>query len=175
MLNSEQYIKSLEAPERGLICLGVDPGIKGGLVISSQAKGVILAMPMPVSNREVNAKTIRFLLEEYRPDIAIVEEVHAMPGQGVTSMFQFGKMYGGILTLVRSQCDHVFTVRPQKWKEAVLPGTLKDKQAAIDYCSDKYPSLNLVQPRCRIAHDGIADAVCLADYGLYHLMKGNQP
>lgn len=173
MLNSVEYLNSLqvEPPLWGLTCLGVDPGIKGGLVISSKAHGVLLAVPMPVSNKEVNAKAIRLILEEYKPDIAIIEEVHAMPGQGVTSMFQFGKMYGGILSLVRAHCDHVFTVRPQKWKGEVLSGTLKDKQAAVDYCGDKYPNLNLIQPRCRTPHDGIADAVCMADYGLYHLIK----
>lgn len=167
-------IPHIEPPIWGLTCLGVDPGIKGGLVLAT-ADGIICAIPMPNHNKEVDAKKVMSLLTAFKPDIVIVEEVHAMPGQGVTSMFQFGKMYGGLLSLVRSQCDHVFTVRPQKWKEAILPGTLKDKQAAIDYCSDKYPSLNLIQPRCRIPHDGIADAVCLADYGLYHLMKGNKP
>lgn len=65
--------------------------------------------------------------------------------------------------LKTSQLPH-YRVRPQAWKQLVLAGTAKDKAAAIAFCRNAHPTLELVPPRFRAPHDGMAEAVCLAHW-----------
>ena len=65
-----------------------------------------------------------------------------------------------------SECKYIRLVTPQAWKAAILAGTPKDKTAAIQHVDRVYPSLNIdVGTKKVIYHDGVADAVCLAEYG----------
>jgi crossover junction endodeoxyribonuclease RuvC len=60
-------------------------------------------------------------------------------------------------------------VDSRKWKNRVLIGTTKDKQAAIDYCLSKFPDISLLAtPRSRKHHDGIADAICISEYARHY-------
>ena len=92
-----------------------------------------------------------------------------MPGQGVTSMFSFGKNYGELLGTIKCSGFEYYLADPREWKKVILANTAKDKQAAIDYCTANYPSISLVPHRKRTPQDGIADAICLAAYGLHRL------
>jgi crossover junction endodeoxyribonuclease RuvC len=110
--------------------------------------------------------TIRAILEEYKPNLVVIESVHAMPKQGVSSTFTFGRSFGRIETIVEMLRIPHELITPQKWKATVLAGTAKDKAAAIEYVQRRHPDVNLIQPKCRTPHDGIADAICMADAGL---------
>ena len=87
------------------------------------------------------------------------------PGQGVASMFKFGMGYGALLGVAAGLSIPVELTTPQRWKGKVLHGTAKDKSAAVAYCRRAFPSVQLVLPRCRNPHDGMADALCLLEYG----------
>ena len=55
---------------------------------------------------------------------------------------------------------------PQALKKEVLAGTAKDKQAAIDHCLSAYPGVRLMATdKSRTYHSGMADAICIAEYG----------
>ena len=99
------------------------------------------------------------------PYSAFVEKCHSMPGQGVKSMFSFGGAYEGIFGLLAGLQISARIVPPQAWKKAILAGTAKDKPAAIAYCRRRWPSVSLIPEGCRVAHDGMADALCIAAYG----------
>lgn len=146
--------------------VGVDPGKSGGLACIDSLNGTFKYIPMPLVGKEIDAKAIHVFLMECQPDLVVIEKVHAMPGQGVTSMFNFGKAYGSVIGLVTGLSIPLAYVTPQAWKKLVLAGTNKDKDAAITYVAQRYPNINLVLPRCRKPHDGIADAVCIAEYGI---------
>jgi crossover junction endodeoxyribonuclease RuvC len=124
---------------------------------------------MPViagKRRHLDAPTLVAILEEWRPDLVVVEQVHAMRDQGVASVFSFGFMAGCIEGAVTALGIALEKVTPQGWKKAILSGTAKDKQAAIDYCRRRWPATSLLAtPRCRTPHDGIADALVLAEFG----------
>jgi crossover junction endodeoxyribonuclease RuvC len=96
----------------------------------------------------------------------VIEQVHAMPGQGVTSMFSMGEGYGLWKGIV-SACGLAWgTVTPQAWKKVVLAGYgNKDKGAAVQVASRLFPSVasQLKTERGRIL-DGRADALCIAEY-----------
>lgn len=87
-----------------------------------------------------------------------------MPGQGVTSMFHFGKSAGyieGVLCALRIP----FTlVTPQKWKKEFELHS--DKTESIKVCQKLFEGVNLLPtPRCKKPSDGMAEALLIAEYG----------
>lgn len=163
------------------IYLGLDPGLHGGyamlpqnpekeLVIAASKK--ILYGIMPVSGGVIDIRALSAGLVEVHNQIGIhvvIEQVGAMPKQGLSSTFKFGMGYGQLIGMCQALGLPYSLVRPQAWKGKVLSGTQKDKDAAIAFCMREYPSVRLVPERCRVPHDGIADALCLAHYGAHFL------
>lgn len=154
------------------IYLGVDPGKQGGfaaIVPTQTGPCVYDAMPMPLSGDEIDAVTLADLVKSHKKAgegmVAIVEKVGAMPKQGLSSTFTFGKGYGIILGVMAALNVRVELVTPQRWKKVILDGTAKDKAAAIAYCRRAWSSAGLIPRGCRMPHDGIADAICIAAYG----------
>jgi len=150
--------------------LGIDPGKTGGLAIVDYLDGkynLISFIPMPLAGNDVAFGTIAEYLYDYAVDdciIAGIEDVHAMPGQGVTSMFKFGFVTGGIHGILATLEIQTYKISPQKWKKSILDGTDKSKDAAIEWCNSIYPGVNLVPKGCKKAHSGMADAICIASY-----------
>jgi len=149
--------------------IGIDPGRKGGIALLSPTRNVGILLPY-VDDTLVCSQILRILVK-YKPDLVILEKVHAMPGQGVTSMFNFGKNYGELLGTIKCSGLDYQLVDPRQWKKVILANTTKDKEAAINFCTTTYPEINLTPNRKRTPQDGIADAVCLAAYGKYLLRK----
>ena len=150
------------------IFCGIDPGKSGCLCVLTNSTPTFFDWP-----KDDNIITYFRHLENTFPfdlvELAILEKVHAMPKQGVTSMFNFGLGYGAIVALATVSTARLVLVTPQIWKKHVLAGTNKDKDAAIQFCNHTYPNVNLILPRCRNAHDGMADAICLAHYGAHYV------
>ena len=149
--------------------IGIDPGMKGGIAILDTEANKMRAIPTPLIGKEIDYRKIYDEFMFYEPSIIVVEKVHAMPKQGVTSMFNFGLGYGAIVALATVSTARLVLVTPQMWKKHILAGTNKDKDAAIQFCNHTYPNVNLILPRCRNAHDGMADAICLAHYGAHYV------
>ncbi|MGJ8524317.1 hypothetical protein LMG33818_000025 [Halomonadaceae bacterium LMG 33818] len=149
--------------------VGIDPGKSGAIAAIGEKSH---AEKIPLSGKEIDGALIARLLSELNPDVVILEKVGAMPGQGVTSMFSFGKGFGIVIGVLEALSIPYRIVTPQAWKKCVLAGTSKDKDAAINFVRRAYPDVELVPARCRKPHDGIADAVCLAEYGRQLLIKG---
>jgi len=167
--------------------LGIDPGLDGGLALYTfdYATGsekleiqVMPTMPSGDSKKELDIDAIKQWLHVYVPgtsigkaiDLAVIEKVGAMPGQGVTSMFTFGTGYGELRGALKWARVSTIRVPPQRWKKQILSGTQKDKGAAINFVRNRFPCLDLRKSvRSKKEHDGMADAVCLALYGRYHL------
>lgn len=153
-----------------MIYMGIDPGIKGGIAVLYGNDPPVTTVFAETEGR-VNAVLLRAFLAFHAManDLAIaIEKVHSMPKQGVASSFKFGVNYGitlGTATTLGPRV-RVELVTPQAWKKLILAGMNRDdqKQAAIDYCRRAWPGVSLVQPGCRKPHDGIADALCLAEY-----------
>lgn len=145
--------------------VGVDPGLGGALVyLSKQDHNAVL--PMPLAGRDIDLGRIAAWLSERHVDLVCIEQVHAMPKQGVTSTFSFGKGYGGILGVCAALKLPVLLASPQAWKKVVLAGTSRDKQAAVAHVARRWPSVQLMVGQARKPHDGIADATCLAEFAI---------
>ena len=151
--------------------IGIDPGFSGGIA-AIENDGETHTAPMPVTgsgkDRAIDVETIHgWILDVGKPEIVVVEKVHAMPKQGVASTFSFGKGYGMVLGMLACAGIPHALVTPQAWKKAIMAGVgAKDKAAAIQWCGQFYPQANLLATtRSRVPHDGIADALCMAEYG----------
>jgi crossover junction endodeoxyribonuclease RuvC len=155
--------------------LGIDPGLTGALASWDGEWLNLLAMPiMKASGRgnEVNwAELVNrfnvFLLDGV--DHAYIERVGARPGQGVSSMFKFGYVSGGLRGLVASHRIPVTFVTPGKWKKAL--GLNSSKDAARARASELFPKQS--QHFARKKDDGVAEAALIAYYG-YQQMTGEK-
>jgi len=97
------------------------------------------------------------------PTVCCLEHVGAMPGQGVTSMFHFGENFGFIEGLLFAYGIKFELVRPQKWKKVF--SVTGDKNSAIAVCKRLFPDVSLLpSERCRKDHDGMAEALLMAEY-----------
>ncbi len=151
--------------------LGVDPGLHGGLAILDDTGYALGAWVMPLIGREIDGPGIVRLLDAvvepavgHHLALAAIEHVGAMPGQGVTSMFTFGAGWGLVRGILLARGLSTQLVRPMLWKRAVLAGLPHDKDGALRYCTNRWPEVSLIPPRCHTPHDGLADALCLAEY-----------
>ena len=109
-----------------MIVVGIDPGLSGAIAILENNK-VLNIFDMPVmaegkkNKRQLNsAQLVNIIKEniENREEInVVVEQVNAMPGQGVTSMFNFGQTFGAIKGVCAALNLPIFFIRPSKWKK----------------------------------------------------------
>jgi crossover junction endodeoxyribonuclease RuvC len=151
--------------------VGIDPGKLGGL--SRRWDDQATTHPMPLAGGEIDLAWIRSWLLSIPPTVVVIEKAQAMPGQGVTSMFNYGKSFGSLIGLCSALEFRVELVTPQAWKKVVLAGTDKDKGAAISYCKRAFPQVSLLPtPRCSKPADGMADALCIAEFGFRTYLGG---
>tara|TARA_B100001057_G_scaffold416839_1_gene435131 strand:+ start:3114 stop:3605 length:492 start_codon:yes stop_codon:yes gene_type:complete len=110
-----------------MLIIGIDPGISGSICFFKDGK-IIDVIEMPVmtdgkkNKRQVNGSQIyneiSKRVDHYGKDIrVIIEQVSAMPGQGVTSMFNFGQSFGILKGICSAMQLPMFFVRPAKWKK----------------------------------------------------------
>ena len=110
-----------------MLIIGIDPGISGSICFFEDGK-IIEVIEMPVmtegkkNKKQVNGAQINneFLKRINNKDDEIrvvIEQVSAMPGQGVTSMFNFGQSYGILKGICSAMQLPMFFVRPAKWKK----------------------------------------------------------
>lgn len=145
---------------------GIDPGLSGGVAV--QLHSGMVAEPMPVTAKtkgEIDVNQLIRILKNNGVGVVYLEKLGVRPGQSVTSDSRAGVNWGMIYGALVAFGYKVEVVTPQAWKARILAGTAKDKTAAINYATRNYPEVNLVQPRCRKPHDGVADAICICRYG----------
>lgn len=155
-----------------------DPGVgqsqPGGWCMMEEGE-VILAEGLPVDGKMVAIPhilaTIRdadpglfMFLDDAEPPLIVVERQHARPQDSHSSMNIALPAYGQIIGMAQALAYPLVVVDPKVWKAVVLKGTARDKVASCAHVSQRYPSVNLHPGRVRVARDGIADAVCIAEW-----------
>ena len=111
-----------------MLIIGIDPGISGSICFFENGK-ILDVVEMPTmaegkkNKRQVNGSQIyneilkRTHLNEKQDIRVVIEQVSAMPGQGVTSMFNFGQSFGILKGICSAMHLPVYYVRPAKWKK----------------------------------------------------------
>ena len=111
-----------------MFIIGIDPGITGSLCFFENGKIIdVIEMPnMPEgkkNKRQVNGAQVYHEISKKIKNLekenvkVIVEQVSAMPGQGVTSMFNFGQSFGVLKGICSAMQLSVYFIRPVKWKK----------------------------------------------------------
>ena len=111
-----------------MLIIGIDPGISGAICFFEDGRvKEIIDMPVMAdgkkNKRQVNGPQIfneisaRINKLAKKDIIVVIEQVSAMPGQGVTSMFNFGQSFGVLKGICSAMHLPVYYVRPAKWKK----------------------------------------------------------
>ena len=155
-----------------MIIIGIDPGISGSICFFENGKVIdIVEMPNMAhgkkNKRQVNGAQIYNEISSRiknfnKKDIKVViEQVSAMPGQGVTSMFNFGQSFGVIKGICSALSLPIYFVRPTKWKKHFnLIKTNKD--ASRTKVIQIYPEISSKISRKKDSNK--ADAILIARY-----------
>lgn len=147
--------------------IGIDPGQKGGIAVMrcDRISAIVThAIDMPGTVRQI-VDFLRPLLDVsggLNPSLT-VEKAQAMKKQGVTGTFSYGKHFGIFEAVAACFRVPYHEIPPQRWKRSM--GLSKDKRESIRLCEQIYPDVVLVPDRCRVPHDGIAEAVLIAEWG----------
>ena len=155
-----------------MLIIGIDPGITGAICFfeDGEIKDVI-EMPNMAdgkkNKRQINGSQIFNEISVRIKDIpkkevlVVMEQVSAMPGQGVTSMFNFGQSFGVIKGVCAALKLPIYFVRPMKWKKHFnLIKTNKD--ASRTKAIEIYPSISNKLSRKKDSNK--ADAILIARY-----------
>ena len=111
-----------------MLIIGIDPGISGSICFFEDGKIIdVVEMPTMIegkkNKRQVNGSQIYNEISKRVKNFdkqnvrVIIEQVSAMPGQGVTSMFNFGQSYGILKGICSAMQLPMYFVRPAKWKK----------------------------------------------------------
>ena len=152
--------------------IGIDPGISGAICFFEKGK-VKDVMDMPTmsegkkNKKQLNGRQIfteiSSRIESYSKEeiFVVVEQVSAMPGQGVTSMFNFGQSVGVIKGICFAMQLPIFYVRPTKWKKYFdLINSSKD--ASRTKVIEIFPKISHLLSKKKDANK--ADAILIASF-----------
>ena len=99
--------------------LGVDPGLSGAIALVGDGHLAVRDMPTAgeLKRRVIVTAELAGIIRAWAPDCAVIEKVHAMPKQGVSSSFRFGQALGAIEGVLGALLIPVEYVTPQSWKK----------------------------------------------------------
>ena len=155
-----------------MLIIGIDPGISGSICFFENGK-IIDVVEMPTmtegkkNKRQVNGAQVyneilkRINKSEKHNVRVVIEQVSAMPGQGVTSMFNFGQSFGILKGICSAMQLPLYFVRPAKWKKYFsLINSEKDASRTKAIEIFPYYSSNLSKKK----DSNKADAILIASF-----------
>ena len=155
-----------------MLIIGIDPGISGSICFFQDGKIIdVVEMPTMTEGKknkkqvngaqifnEISEKIKKLDKEEIK---VIIEQVSAMPGQGVTSMFNFGQSFGILKGICSAMQLPMYFVRPAKWKKYFnLINSEKDASRTKAIEIFPYFSANLAKKK----DSNKADAILIASF-----------
>lgn len=148
------------------ITIGVDPGKTGAIATYIPIKDLILTqMPKNVYDLRDYIASIKLMANEHDEIEAFLENVHAMPGQGVTSMFTFGRGFGQIEAVFACLNIPFTLVTPQKWQKHFSLPKRKDFASKTTWKARLREAALNRWPLAKIGRED-GDAVLILTYGL---------
>lgn len=140
--------------------LGVDPGLQGAIAFYfPDNPHEITAEDVPLVAGAIDGATLAQRLQQMRPTRAVIERVGAMPKQGVSSTFKFGRAFGTVLGVVQALGIPMRLMTPTMWKRAY--GLDSDKEKARALAIELWPRATCF---ARKMDHGRAEAALLARF-----------
>ena len=156
-----------------MLYVGIDNGLSGGIVGINEHQKVAFKYIMPTikssGKTEYNVQEIDNIFKCHLMDICnvkvVLEKAHTRPVQGIRSAFTTGFGFGLMQGLLESNKISYEIVSPQEWMKE-LGINSKDEKGSIKYCQRMFPQEDFrATDRCKIQHDGLTDATCIALVG----------
>ncbi len=147
--------------------LGIDPGTSGAWALLAPDSGVVHVYDFPLmehfGHNVIDYKILSAQMGAFKDQIqlAVIEDVHSMPMQGVASTFSFGVSKGVVLGLAASFMIPIYTPPPAIWKMNL--GLTKDKQDSFNLATKLFPDYS--HHWTKKSDDGKAEALLLAHFG----------
>lgn len=152
--------------------LGIDPGMNGGLAILDGNSAIVEVMPTAANQLDLAALT-RWLKQQ-EIDMVFLEEVHAIYKVAAAHTFKFGRVFGAVEGVIAALGLPYELVPPKVWQKEVHKPDKKisAKERSALAVSRLFPLMDLrASEDCRTIHDGMADALLIAEYGKRKLSK----
>jgi crossover junction endodeoxyribonuclease RuvC len=159
--------------------VGIDPGLSGAIAFYDSMMETLETFEMPTltagtksksgkNKRILDIANIAAMFDSQSSSIqkVIIENVHAMPGQGVSSMFNFGVSFGIIKGIIAANFLPVEFIEPIKWKKALRVPAAKD--GARLKANEFFPKYSSQWAKAK--WDGRAEAAMIAYYGARYLL-----
>lgn len=152
-----------------MILMSIDPGLSGAIAVFIDDV-LIDIVDTPTheltrnnkTKRQISASALAGIFTQHHPDHVVVEKVTAMPGNGATSMFSFGRSFGVIEGIVGAFEIPATYVMPSVWTKGIGRGLGKDASRAR--ACELYPFFQ--KSFARVKDDGRADAVLIGAWWL---------
>lgn len=143
--------------------MGIDPGLSGAIAfLFTNDPHRVSVEDMPVVDGNISAAILAKSIKTYAPSYAVIEFVSAMPKQGVTSTFNFGKAFGQAIGVLGALNVPLHYVTPRKWK--LRYALSADKEEARAKALQLFPSC--ADSFKRKKDHGRAEAALIAKYGV---------
>lgn len=137
----------------GLLSIGVDPGKSGAVAFISDAG--VWAVRNKETLHDISA-AIREAVSSHDRAFAVLEKVHAMPKQGVSSTFKFGQSFGQLEGILSTLGVPFELVTPRKWQQSLSCLSGGDKNVTKARAQQLFPDIKIIH--------ATADAYLLAEY-----------
>lgn len=158
------------------VYVGLDPGMTGGLAAVSESGELLSVAAMPRVNGSTGPQDYH-AIKEWFVSVkklgkveAALEKISVRPGEGVKSTLTAGTNWGFLKGMLVAIGARYIEPTPQSWKKTLgLPKRSgkerkKGKEDAVVLATQLFPGINLTPGRKRVPHDGMADAVLIAEY-----------
>ena len=155
-----------------MLIIGIDPGISGAICFFQNGEIIdVIDMPSMAdgkkNKRQINSQQVfnevseRIINIPKKEIIVVIEQVSAMPGQGVTSMFNFGQSFGVLKGICSAMQLSMYFVRPAKWKKYY--GLIKtEKDASRTKVIEIFPYISNKLSKKKDSNK--ADAILIANF-----------
>lgn len=141
--------------------IGIDPGGSGGIAIIDEFGAS--SWKVPATERDT-WDLLHGLYSESPSAVAYIEQVHSMPGQGVSSTFRFGASYGGLRMAMIAAGVPFHDVAPGVWQKVFRLPTLKKAGSNTAKKNAHKARAQELFPDLKITH-ATADALLIAEFG----------
>lgn len=119
-MKCREYMERLGRP---VSVLAIDPGLSNGIAIVDEDRRLLLASEIPTigegANKRLNMVSFADIVNQFRVTNAVIEDVSAMPKQGVSSTFRFGRAAGALEGALSALKVPTTFVRPSQWKKDI--------------------------------------------------------
>lgn len=173
-----------------MLYVGIDPGKDGAIAVLKEDMKIFFTCAMPMISKDVNWSRVAEMLnpESTRHTFFVgIEEVHAIFGSSAKATFNFGGAFHGIIAVIETLRLSYLLIKPKEWQKVMFQGVpeirkpsietivkgkkvkrkgpLKTKEMALIAARRLFPNENFYKSeRCVQPHEGIVDALLIAEY-----------